>query len=701
MNISGLIRSVLNDMQASEPKVLELKVGEVVKGMVLQLISESDAIINIGGVQVRAKLETPLKQGEVTLLQVQPENSSGQMVLKPLGASGVQIADGSLAEVLKNVGLPDSAANRQLIQTLHQSGVPLSKEIVQAFSQLQSQLPNTVSQEDWIPSAVVAFQKGIPLTGETVTAVKQAMTGPAFHETLQQLDDQMTKLLSDNQTLSTSAKSAIETFKSVVAVVKEASGELIPNIASQLSDTEVENLLTVTKEAGRQQNGSQPSVAASNTTESSSGQGAILPGKSESGAAVSSNQAGPALHAGEGSSASAKTASSQADSTLQLTKPNPALNKAADEGPNTTTVQAKAGSPNVEQASTLTVKSADTLSLTQTNLSSRVESGANLSTENARLVGGTTQSQSTANNSGTASAATDSEVNSNPEQTNSQQMRESVVRSNQPQSAVGREAAILPSEIPTDTGEHWISKLIKAVGVEHEHAIFKLPDKNGLDGQLLTAASITDRSSDLQAPAGAQQDPLKSVDTLKSALLMLVQSDDTPAALKETAQQAIQQITGQQLLLNTDRTSAFSNITMFIPIINANGEQTAAIHIQSRKGARGEIDANNCRLVFDLRMKALGDTMIDVQVVDRIVSLRVLNDQPFIQPLLESYREEIAEGLTKIGYQFISLKCSAYPEKGQPAEDKAAGSSMTDSNLSNQLKSIYGKKPYKGMDVRV
>lgn len=159
MNISGLIRSVLNDMQASEPKVLELKVGEVVKGMVLQLLSETDAIINIGGVQVRAKLETPLKQGEVTLLQVQPENSSGQMVLKPLGASVVQIADGSLAEVLKNVGLPDNAINRQIIQTLHQSGVPLSKDNVQAFSQLQSQLPPAVSQKDWIPAARLLFKK--------------------------------------------------------------------------------------------------------------------------------------------------------------------------------------------------------------------------------------------------------------------------------------------------------------------------------------------------------------------------------------------------------------------------------------------------------------------------------------------------------------------------------------------------------------
>ncbi|MEK3915397.1 hypothetical protein [Paenibacillus sp. FSL H7-0331] len=698
MNISGLIRSVLNDMQASEPKVLELKVGEVVKGMVLQLLSETDAIINIGGVQVRAKLETPLKQGEVTLLQVQPENSSGQMVLKPLGASVVQIADGSLAEVLKNVGLPDNAINRQIIQTLHQSGVPLSKDNVQAFSQLQSQLPPAVSQKDWIPAAVVAFQKGIPLTGETVTALKQVITGPAFHETLQQLDDQMTKLLSDNQNLSTSTRSAIDAFKGVVAVVKEASSELMPNVASLLSDTEVENMLTATKEAGRQQNASQASVAAPNDMDADIQQAAKMSGTSPSGAAAGFNQAGSTLLAGEASSTSPKSTLLQAETLL--TKPDPALNAAAEDGPSNSAIISKTGSQSLEQVSTLT-KSAANLTQTQTLPSSLLGSGTGILLDNSGRTVEVTPVQPTVTNSATTAAALNNTLKINPEQMTSEQLRETAVRPNQTQSTANNGTApTLPSDIQSETSEHWISKLIKAVGVEHEQAIFKLPEKNGLDSQLLSAASLSDRSSDLQAPAGTQQDSLKSVDTLKSALLMLVQSDDTPAALKETAQQAIQQITGQQLLLNTDRTSAFSNITMFIPIINANGEQTAAIHIQSRKGARGEIDANNCRLVFDLRMKALGDTMIDVQVVDRIVSLRVLNDQPFIQPLLESHREEIAASLSNIGYQFISLKCSPYPEKGQPTEEKAAGN-RTESNLSSQIKSLYGKKPYKGMDVRV
>ena len=38
MNISGLIRSLVGDLTASESKVLELKVGQIVKGVVLQLL---------------------------------------------------------------------------------------------------------------------------------------------------------------------------------------------------------------------------------------------------------------------------------------------------------------------------------------------------------------------------------------------------------------------------------------------------------------------------------------------------------------------------------------------------------------------------------------------------------------------------------------------------------------------------------------
>jgi hypothetical protein len=172
-----------------------------------------------------------------------------------------------------------------------------------------------------------------------------------------------------------------------------------------------------------------------------------------------------------------------------------------------------------------------------------------------------------------------------------------------------------------------------------------------------------------------------------------------PSAIKESTQQLVQQITGQQLLLTPDRTSMFSHITLMLPIPNQFGQPSSAVHIQSRKGARGELDSNNCRLLFDLRMNSIGNTLVDVHVVDRIVSLHVHNEHPIVAQLLESQRSEIESALQGIGYQFLSLKCSPYPEK---TDDNTMDSEASkQENGKGSQTSLYSSKPYKGVDIRV
>ncbi len=199
MNISGLIRSLVGDLQASDSKVLELKVGQVVKGMILQLIGEQDALLNIGGVQVRARLETPLKAGEVTLLQVQPESQAGQILLKPLSSSDVQIADNSMPELLKAFGLKDVPVHRQMVQLMQQEAVPLQKETVQAFAELQAKAPAGVNREEWTQAAVLAFKRSLPLTAETVNALRHAVSGPPLGDTLEQFERQAAELLKEQE----------------------------------------------------------------------------------------------------------------------------------------------------------------------------------------------------------------------------------------------------------------------------------------------------------------------------------------------------------------------------------------------------------------------------------------------------------------------------------------------------------------------
>ncbi|TDF98246.1 hypothetical protein [Paenibacillus piri] len=667
MNISGLIRSFIGDVQAAEPKTLELKAGEVVKGLVLQLIADQEALMNIGGVQVRARLETPLKPGQIALLQVQPETTAtGQVLLKPLEASAVQIADDSLGEVLKNIGMPDNGTNRQMVQTLHQAGVPLTKESMHAFTHLQAQLPAASQQtDDWVPAAVVAFQKGLPLTPDTVQAVKQAVAGPAFHESLQQLDSQMSKLLGDSPVLSESTRTALNSAKQVIALLRKSAGLLLPP-----------------PEPAAAAGGAQPATGPAGSQ--AAGQGAAQAG----GAAGLPDQGAPlagapAAPGGSGPAAAANTGGGM-----------PAPPDASGSGASAAGTAAPAASPGAPGAAAASPPAAAQTAAGQAAAGAAAAAaspgGQGIVLPAADAAQQLQQPAPAAASVGGAPATSAGAAAAVPDASDSNGGSPALFARELPQQ---------PGSAPQSagTGEHWISRMMKALGVEHELHIGKLPDHPGHG-----------RSADIGAPAAAGQDAAaalsmeqqKSAETLKGALLQLLQADDVPAAVKDAAQQTVQQITGQQLLLNSDKTSMFTHMTLFVPLMNANGEQTAAIHIQSRKGPRGMIDAQNCRLVFDLQMKTLGDTMVDVQVVDKIVSLRVMNDQPFIRELLEAQREEIMAGLAGIGYQFISLKCSPYPEKGQHMQGTGTESGGKDPAASH-VKAVYGTKPYRGMDVRV
>ncbi|MDT2261418.1 hypothetical protein P7H06_20595 [Paenibacillus larvae] len=220
---------------------------------------------------------------------------------------------------------------------------------------------------------------------------------------------------------------------------------------------------------------------------------------------------------------------------------------------------------------------------------------------------------------------------------------ESAVRQMPPQ-ATQAAAETMPAGAEEGEG---IKRLLQALGIDHEHHLGKM--LMGVHGETAPL------------PGGAEHQAARATETLKGLLLQATATDDLPPVVKEAAQQTIQHITGQQLLLTADRQSPFTHLTLFVPFQNQDGSRSAAVHVQTRKGAKGELDMDNCRLLFDLQLHTLGDTLVDVQIVNRIVSLNIRNDFPELGALLDSQKGEIAEALDKLGYQFISMKCDPFP----------------------------------------
>ena len=106
MNIGPLLRSMMGDVRTGEPKSLELRTGQVVRGTVLSVSEDGqDAVIQVQGVKLHAALETPLRSGETTLLQVQRESQEGLPVLKPMEmAANTMLSAASLAKTMESLG---------------------------------------------------------------------------------------------------------------------------------------------------------------------------------------------------------------------------------------------------------------------------------------------------------------------------------------------------------------------------------------------------------------------------------------------------------------------------------------------------------------------------------------------------------------------------------------------------------------------
>jgi hypothetical protein len=181
------------------------------------------------------------------------------------------------------------------------------------------------------------------------------------------------------------------------------------------------------------------------------------------------------------------------------------------------------------------------------------------------------------------------------------------------------------------------------------------------------------------------EEPIQS---LKATLLQILQnpeSNQLPAAMKQDLQQLAHHITGQQLLFGTDPNASFMQFSLQLPLPGAQPNQNAMIHIEARKKGNGKIDTENCRLFFYLTMENIGETILDVNIVNKILSVTLYNDQPWIEQLVRGAQKSLIDALSSQGYylsQFTILPVPAKPDQFIKAPPK----SLTE---------------YKGVDIKI
>lgn len=175
-----------------------------------------------------------------------------------------------------------------------------------------------------------------------------------------------------------------------------------------------------------------------------------------------------------------------------------------------------------------------------------------------------------------------------------------------------------------------------------------------------------------------------SQEMLKPMLLELM-GKDVPAVVKETAGQLIDKVTGYQLI--SQQTGPIMQMITEIPLRFFNQQVDVTMQYTGRKKADGKVDSSYCRILFYLELAHLEDTVIDINIQNRIMNMSVLNDRALeLMPLIKKAEEPLKEKLRELDYMLMSVHVKALTK-----EDKPLWSSPQSISAST----------YKGVDIKI
>lgn len=635
MDIGGLMRSVSGDGMAEGKQASELKPGQIVRGIVLQMFADNEALLQIGGIPVRAKLEAPVQAGSAALFQVQSDVRKGdQLLVRPLPSQTTEFAPESLAGVLKSFGMKDTPLNRSILHVLHEEGAPMSRAANAAVAAAVKELAPSGDAEPLLRAAAIAVKRGVPVSAETVRALHTAMAGPPPSELFRALE--------------AGARDALAAPGSSAAVRQAA-----------------ERLLGVLQRADAL-------LGMALQPETAEGPGGAFGLRVPQPLGQAPVPMAPAADTAAPSAAEPAPAPGQPPAAAQTGRA-PVMQAAAADGAEAPDRAAASGNPSAP------APPPGPLKLTAVPPSREGLSQAPATTPKASAE--------------PAAAGTISQHASLPP------------TSPEPAAATDRPPLLqLLKLIGVDAEREWL-KLAAAVpqgGPKEEGPPMHAPqpaERSVKAGALPPELRFDLLPDDLPEPAQAARSAERAqLDTLKSSLVQLLAADDAPPLLRETAQTALQSVTGQQLLMAQDRTVPFAHVTMFVPLPGKGGKDgNAAVHIHTRRGKQGGLDADNCRLWFQLDLASMGETWLDVNVTNRIVGLHVWNDHPAAPLLLNKHKGGMEAALKGIGYHLLTFKHSTRPkeavqERAETADGMPPGKAIV---------SAFAPQAYKGVDLRI
>ena len=590
-----------NPIQIQQPAIeqnqpLSLKQGQVFHGTIKKLYPDQMAEIQVGQNKLYAKLETPLKAGDSHFFQVSSMNPQAELKVVTGAMQQSQTTAQQLNQLIETMNLPKTQEMKQILSHFVKNQLPLSKEnLLQAENWLKN-LPESVTKQEALQVIQKMTELKLPFTNEIFKGLIFGSKSNGISSALANLST----LIAQDTTVGPATKSAIQQQLQMISkpLAEETGGGILSKAVQSLLNTDSNathksQVLNLLKNA---------EVLPKNaTTENWLSQG------------VKQHQ--------NLSNESSKPSASQLMQTVLTSKP-------ADAQQTIQQVQTWIGNQ-----STLSQEQKTQLQQLINRFEALPKNAA--TTEMfAKQLHEQLIKAFAADSSGQSATSKDQLLSLlKPEASNLQATQSSLlnlVKMAGESTAPGVQNMQLQAEaevLSTLDGkmmEQAIKTVLKGLGMSYE-------------------ASLNSKMSDMQELA----------QSLKPQLLSLIHDSQISSAVRDAAENILSRLNGMQL--TSGENGHQHQLVMQIPLQFLGKQTEATLQWNGRMKENGKIDANYARVLFYLNMETLEETMVDMQVQNRIVTIHLYNNQPQLELLAEPLKEVLKKGLSDKNYQLSGL----------------------------------------------
>lgn len=172
-----------------------------------------------------------------------------------------------------------------------------------------------------------------------------------------------------------------------------------------------------------------------------------------------------------------------------------------------------------------------------------------------------------------------------------------------------------------------------------------------------------------QIPRATPEHLAQLTQQLKPQLIQLLQSEALTPQTKEAVEQLVARMNAP-IIQTSQEQSLQQQIIMNVPLDFLGKKIDATLQWSGKMDDDGKIDENYARILFYLKLETLKETIVDMQVQNRIVTLTIFNETPHLQQLSTQFEERLKEGLEQHRYKLSGLFFKTIEERHAPKPKK-------------------------------